>query len=114
MDFLDAGILATRSTRRSPIRPRRTCYSLDEIDLLGRHRGTRTTITIFVSDGVAERSVFDLDLLIERQVDEYRACVLRSPAGDGQAVTFARPFSDPELKSLLQEMGRSRGRTRRI
>jgi hypothetical protein len=67
-----------------------------------------------VSDGVAERSVFDLDLLIERQVDEYRACVLRSPAGDGQAVTFARPFSDPELKSLLQEMGRSRGRTRRI
>jgi hypothetical protein len=40
--------------------------------------------------------------------------VLRSPAGDGQAVTFAHPFSDLELENFLLKMGRSRGRTRRI
>jgi hypothetical protein len=65
-------------------------------------------------DGVTERSVFDLDLLIDRSGDSYRARVLRSPAGEGQAVTFRRPFSDLELENFLLRMGRSRGRTRRI
>jgi Flp pilus assembly protein TadD len=63
---------------------------------------------------VAERAFFDLDLLIDRDGDRYRARVLRSPAGDGQAVTFAPPFSDLELENFLLKMGRSRGRTRRI
>jgi Flp pilus assembly protein TadD len=63
---------------------------------------------------VAERAFFDLDLLIDAYGDGYRARVLRSPAGDGQAVTFARPFSNLELENFLLKMGRSRGRTRRI
>jgi TolA-binding protein len=63
---------------------------------------------------VAGQACFDLDLLIDRDGDRYRARVLRSPAGDGQAVTFARPFSDLELENFLLKMGRSRGRTRRI
>jgi tetratricopeptide (TPR) repeat protein len=63
---------------------------------------------------VAGQACFDLDLLIDRDGDRYRARVLRSPAGDGQAVTFPRPFSDLELENFLLKMGRSRGRTRRI
>lgn len=63
---------------------------------------------------MAERSVFDLDLLIDKHGDGYRARVLRSPAGDGQAVTFDRLFSDLELENFLLKMGRSRGQTRRI
>jgi tetratricopeptide (TPR) repeat protein len=63
---------------------------------------------------VAERAFFDLDLLIDRDADGYRARVLRSPAGDGQAVTFGLPFSELELENFLLRMGRSRGRTRRI
>jgi hypothetical protein len=35
---------------------------------------------------VAERAFFDLDLLIDKYGNGYRARVLRSPAGDGQAV----------------------------
>jgi hypothetical protein len=53
-------------------------------------------------------------LLIDRHGDGYWANVLRSPAGDGQAVTFAHPFSDLELENFLLKMGRSRGRMRRI
>ena len=63
---------------------------------------------------MAERAFFDLDLLIGRHGDGYRANVLRSPAGDGQAVTFAHPFSDLELENFLLKMGRSRGWTQRI
>jgi len=63
---------------------------------------------------VAGQACFDLDLLIDRDGDRYRARVLRSPAGDGQAVTFTQPFSDLELENFLLRMGRSRGRTRRI
>ena len=63
---------------------------------------------------MAGQACFDLDLLIDRDGDRYRARVLRSPAGDGQAVTFAQPFSDLELENFLLKMGRSRGRTRRI
>jgi hypothetical protein len=63
---------------------------------------------------MAERAFFDLDLLIDRYGDGYRARVLRSPAGDGQTLTFDRPFGDLELENFLLKMGRSRGRTRRI
>ena len=63
---------------------------------------------------MAERACFDLDLLIDKHGDGYRARVLRSPAGDGQAVTFARLFGELELENFLLKMGRSRGRTRRI
>ncbi|HEX3514336.1 MAG TPA: tetratricopeptide repeat protein [Trebonia sp.] len=63
---------------------------------------------------MAGQACFDLDLLIDRDGDRYRARVLRSPAGDGQAVTFTQPFSDLELENFLLKMGRSRGRTRRI
>ncbi len=60
------------------------------------------------------RSWLDLDLLIERSGDDYRARVLRSPAGDGQFVTFTRPFSDLELENFILKIGKSRVRTRRV
>jgi hypothetical protein len=40
--------------------------------------------------------------------------VLRSPAEDGQAVTFARPFSDLELENFLLKMARSRRTQHRL
>ena len=61
-----------------------------------------------------ERASFDLDLLIDRHEGQYRARVLRSPAGDGQSVTFGWPFQDLELENFLLKMGKSRGRTRRV
>jgi tetratricopeptide (TPR) repeat protein len=57
----------------------------------------------------------DLDLLIERTDDaRYRARVLESPAGNGQVVTFARPFSELELENFVLKLGLSRVRTRRV
>jgi hypothetical protein len=63
---------------------------------------------------VAERVAFDLDLLIEKRGYGYRARVLRSPAGEGQEVTFPRAFSDADLRILLEHMGRSQIRTRKV
>ena len=63
---------------------------------------------------MAERVAFDLDLLIERHGYGYRARVLRSPVGDGQEVTFARPFSDLNRGILLEHMGLPQIRTRKV
>jgi hypothetical protein len=63
---------------------------------------------------MAERSCFDFDLLIGRSGERYRAQVVRSPAGEGQAVLFDRPFSELELENFLLKIGRPRVRTRRV
>jgi tetratricopeptide (TPR) repeat protein len=56
----------------------------------------------------------DLDLLFARAGADYQVRVLRSPAGDGQSVTFARPFNDLELENFILKVGRFTTRTRRI
>jgi hypothetical protein len=56
----------------------------------------------------------DLDLLFEHSPGGYRVRVLRSPAGDGQSVGFARPFTDLELENFVLKVGQFRGRARRI
>ena len=55
----------------------------------------------------------DLDLLFARSEGRYLVRVLRSPAGDGQSVKFAQPFSDLELENLVLKIGSARARTRR-
>ncbi len=54
----------------------------------------------------------DLDVLFGRTEGGYRVQILRSPAGDGQSVTFARPFTDLELENFVLKVGRFRARTR--
>ena len=54
----------------------------------------------------------DLDVLFGRSEGGYRVQILRSPAGDGQSVTFARPFTDLELENFVLKVGRFRARTR--
>jgi tetratricopeptide (TPR) repeat protein len=56
----------------------------------------------------------DLDLLFGRSGTGYQAQILRSPAGDGQTVTFARPFTDLELENFVLKVGRFKARTRRV
>ncbi len=51
----------------------------------------------------------DFDLLIDRHgPDGYRARVLRSPAGESEAVEFVLPFSPLEVKYFLLQIGQSR------
>jgi hypothetical protein len=51
----------------------------------------------------------DFDLLIDRSgPDSYRARVLRSPAGECEAVEFVLPFQPFEVKAFLLEVGQSR------
>src|ERR1700677_2559370 len=52
--------------------------------------------------------------MFRRSGADYEAQVLRSPAGDGQSVTFARPFTDLELENFVLKVGRFRARTRRV
>jgi len=56
----------------------------------------------------------DLDVLFGRSEGGYQAQILRSPAGDGQSVTFTRPFTDLELENFVLKVGRFRARTRRV
>ena len=62
---------------------------------------------------MAELTHMDLDVLFGRHGDGFRAQVVKSPAGDGQAVTFTPPFTDLELENFLLKMGGLRVRTRR-
>jgi CHAT domain/Bacterial Ig-like domain (group 2) len=55
----------------------------------------------------------DLDLLIQRAGEGYRAQVLSSPAGQA-AANFTLPFSAIEIENLLLRAGRARRATRRI
>jgi tetratricopeptide (TPR) repeat protein len=63
---------------------------------------------------LAELTHMDLDVLFGRHGDGFRAQVVKSPAGDGQAVTFTPPFTDLELENFLLKMGGLRVRTRRV
>jgi hypothetical protein len=56
----------------------------------------------------------DLDLLFSEAGAGYRAVVTRSPAGDGQAVTFGPLVSDLELENFALRMSSFRSRTRRV
>ncbi len=56
----------------------------------------------------------DLDVLFGRSEGGYRVQILRSPAGDGQSVTFARPFTDLELENFVLKVGRFRAQMRRV
>ena len=56
----------------------------------------------------------DLDVLFGRSDGGYQVQILQSPAGDGQSVTFARPFTDLELENFVLKVGRFRARTRRV
>jgi len=55
----------------------------------------------------------DLDLLIQRAGESYRAQVLNSPAGQATA-NFSLPFSELEIENLLLRVGRPQRVTRRI
>ena len=56
----------------------------------------------------------NLDVLFGRSEGGYQVQILRSPAGDGQSVTFVRPFTDVELENFVLKVGRFRARTRRV
>jgi len=56
----------------------------------------------------------NVDVLFGRSEGGYQAQILRSPAGDGQSVTFVRPFTDVELENFVLKVGRFRARTRRV
>ena len=56
----------------------------------------------------------DLDLLFSEAGTSYRAVVTRSPAGDGQSVSFELPVSGLELENFILKVGSFRSRTRRI
>ena len=53
-------------------------------------------------------------MLFGRSEGGYQVRILRSPAGDGQSVTFTRPFTDLELENFVLKVGRFRARTRRV
>jgi len=53
-------------------------------------------------------------VLFSRAGEGYQAVITRSPAGDGQSVTFGRPLTDLELENFVLKVGRFRSRTRRI
>jgi tetratricopeptide (TPR) repeat protein/actin-like ATPase involved in cell morphogenesis len=61
-------------------------------------------------DGLAH---LDFDVVFGRSGEGYQAQVTRSPAGDGQLVTFPRPFTDLELENLVLKLSRFRTRSRR-
>jgi acyl carrier protein len=63
---------------------------------------------------MARRFIYhDFDLLIEPGAPgNYRARVLRSPAGESAPVEFTLPFSDVELENLVLKVGLARRRTR--
>lgn len=56
----------------------------------------------------------DLDVLFGRSEGGYQVQILRSPAGEGQSVAFAPPFTDLELENFILKVGRFRARTRRV
>ena len=56
----------------------------------------------------------DLDVLFSRVGAAYQAMITRSPAGDGQSVTFGSVLSDLELENFVLKVGRFRSRTRRV
>jgi bifunctional DNase/RNase len=59
-------------------------------------------------------SSLNLDVLFSRAGTGYQAQITRSPAGDGQSVRFAPPFTDLELENFLLKMSVFRARTRRV
>ena len=62
---------------------------------------------------VAELTYQDFDLLVERGPrGGYRARVLRSPAGESQAVRFTLPISPVELENLVLRVSLGRRRSR--
>jgi Flp pilus assembly protein TadD len=56
----------------------------------------------------------DLDVLFGVTGTGHQAVVTRSPAGDGQSVTFGPLLSDLELENFVLKVGRFRSRTRRV
>jgi tetratricopeptide (TPR) repeat protein len=56
----------------------------------------------------------DLDVLFSKSGSGYQAMITRSPAGDGQYVTFGPVLSELELENFVLKVGRFRSRTRRI
>ena len=54
----------------------------------------------------------DFDLQFRREGDQYRAAVLRSPAGEGASVSFTPPCNESELEQFLAKVGQARHRTR--
>jgi len=55
----------------------------------------------------------DFELCIEREGQQYRATVVRSPAGEA-SYTFSHPFSDLELENFVLRMGATGRGQRRI
>jgi bifunctional DNase/RNase len=62
---------------------------------------------------MAENAYLDLDLQFQKAESDYRALVTRSPAGDGQEVTFSRPFTDLELASFVRDIRHRKAAPRR-
>ena len=60
------------------------------------------------------RQYLDLDVLFSRSGEGYQAMITRSPAGDGQSVTFGPVLSELELENFVLKVGRFRSRTRRV
>jgi tetratricopeptide (TPR) repeat protein len=56
----------------------------------------------------------NLDVLFSRAGAGYQAMITRSPAGDGQSVTFGPVLSELELENFVLKVGRFRSRTRRV
>jgi tetratricopeptide (TPR) repeat protein len=63
---------------------------------------------------MTRRTTLNLDVLFSRSGSDYQAMITRSPAGDGQLVTFGQLLSDLELENFVLKVGRFRSRTRRI
>jgi tetratricopeptide (TPR) repeat protein len=63
---------------------------------------------------VARIRHLDLDLLFSQAGAGYRVVVMRSPAGDGQSVSFELPVSDIELENFILRTASFRSRTRRV
>ncbi len=63
---------------------------------------------------MAERAHLDFDVLFGQTGSGYQAQITRSPAGEGQSVTFTRPLTDLELENFALKVSRFRARTRRV
>lgn len=59
------------------------------------------------------REYLDFELCINKEGQQYRATVVRSPAGEA-SYTFSAPFSDLELENFVLRLGATHRGTRRI
>jgi hypothetical protein len=62
---------------------------------------------------MADKTYLDLDVLIERSGENYKARILRSPAGSALE-EFNAPFSSMEIENLILRIGRPRQGMRRM